>query len=119
MGTLYRHFATKDELIDAVLEDAFQEYLGLAEAALAVFALVPATRVFVGVAVAGYSVYYAIPLFLVFVITIARCIKAAVPAITEENRRKLVNSLLAAEIVMVAMIGIPRARAASIITSAA
>jgi AcrR family transcriptional regulator len=35
MGTLYRHFATKDELIDAVLEDAFQEYLGLAEAALA------------------------------------------------------------------------------------
>lgn len=35
MGTLYRHFATKEELIDAVLEDAFQEYLGLAEQALA------------------------------------------------------------------------------------
>jgi AcrR family transcriptional regulator len=33
-GTLYRHFATKEELIDAVLDDAFCEYLGLAEAAL-------------------------------------------------------------------------------------
>jgi AcrR family transcriptional regulator len=30
IGTLYRHFATKDALIDAVLEDAFQEYLALA-----------------------------------------------------------------------------------------
>jgi AcrR family transcriptional regulator len=35
MGTLYRHFATKDELIDAVLDDAFQEFLGLAETAVA------------------------------------------------------------------------------------
>jgi AcrR family transcriptional regulator len=33
MGTLYRHFATKDELIDAVLEDAFAEILALAERA--------------------------------------------------------------------------------------
>ena len=35
MGTLYRHFSTKDELIDAVLEDAFAEILALAEASLA------------------------------------------------------------------------------------
>jgi AcrR family transcriptional regulator len=35
MGTLYRHFATKDELIDAVLEDAFAEILALAERAAA------------------------------------------------------------------------------------
>ena len=35
MGTLYRHFATKEELIDAVLEEAFQEYVGLAELGLA------------------------------------------------------------------------------------
>jgi AcrR family transcriptional regulator len=34
MGTLYRHFPTKEELIDAVLEDALAEFLGLAEAAL-------------------------------------------------------------------------------------
>jgi AcrR family transcriptional regulator len=34
MGTLYRHFATKEELIDAVLEDAFAEFLGAAESAL-------------------------------------------------------------------------------------
>lgn len=35
MGTLYRHFARKDELIDAVLEDAFGEMLALAEHAAA------------------------------------------------------------------------------------
>lgn len=35
MGTLYRHFPTKDELVDAVLEDAFAEILRLAEQAVA------------------------------------------------------------------------------------
>ncbi|HEY6835795.1 MAG TPA: helix-turn-helix domain-containing protein [Gaiellaceae bacterium] len=35
MGTLYRHFSTKEELIDAVLEDAFAEILELAEQAAA------------------------------------------------------------------------------------
>jgi AcrR family transcriptional regulator len=34
MGTLYRHFPTKEELIDAVLEDAFDDYVALADAAL-------------------------------------------------------------------------------------
>ena len=33
MGTLYRHFSTKEELIDAVLEDAFEELVQLAEQA--------------------------------------------------------------------------------------
>jgi AcrR family transcriptional regulator len=33
MGTLYRHFPTKEELIDAVLEDAFAEILRLAQEA--------------------------------------------------------------------------------------
>ena len=35
MGTLYRHFPTKEELIDAVLEDAFEELVELAEQAVA------------------------------------------------------------------------------------
>ena len=35
MGTLYRHFPTKEELIDAVLEDAFAELVELAEQAVA------------------------------------------------------------------------------------
>lgn len=35
MGTLYRHFATKDELIDAVLDDAFGEIVGMAQYAAA------------------------------------------------------------------------------------
>jgi AcrR family transcriptional regulator len=34
MGTLYRHFPTKETLIDAVLEDAFAEYVALLDAAL-------------------------------------------------------------------------------------
>jgi AcrR family transcriptional regulator len=34
MGTLYRHFATKDELIDAVLEDEFAQLVATAERAL-------------------------------------------------------------------------------------
>jgi AcrR family transcriptional regulator len=34
VGTLYRHFPDKDALIDAVLDDAFGEIVGLAEAAL-------------------------------------------------------------------------------------
>jgi AcrR family transcriptional regulator len=34
MGTLYRHFPTKEDLIDAVLEDAFTEFLVLAEEGL-------------------------------------------------------------------------------------
>jgi AcrR family transcriptional regulator len=35
MGTLYRHFPTKDELIDAVLEGALLDMVDLAEAAAA------------------------------------------------------------------------------------
>jgi AcrR family transcriptional regulator len=34
MGTLYRHFPTKDELVDAVLEDAFGEWVDAARRAL-------------------------------------------------------------------------------------
>jgi AcrR family transcriptional regulator len=35
MGTLYRHFPTKDALVEAVLEDAFNEVIGVAKTALA------------------------------------------------------------------------------------
>lgn len=35
MGTLYRHFPTKDELLDAVLEDSFAELIQVAEDAAA------------------------------------------------------------------------------------
>ena len=34
IATLYRHFPTRDDLVDAVLEDAFDEYVALAENAL-------------------------------------------------------------------------------------
>ena len=35
MGTLYRHFPTKEELVDAVLEDAFAQLVAAAEDAVA------------------------------------------------------------------------------------
>jgi AcrR family transcriptional regulator len=35
MGTLYRHFPAKEDLIDAVLEEAFAAFVGAAEEALA------------------------------------------------------------------------------------
>ena len=35
MGTLYRHFPAKEDLIDAVLEDAFAEFVSAAQQALA------------------------------------------------------------------------------------
>ena len=35
MGTLYRHFPAKEDLIDAVLEDAFAEFISAAEQAVA------------------------------------------------------------------------------------
>jgi len=34
MGTLYRHFPTKEDLVDAVLEDALESYVELARQAL-------------------------------------------------------------------------------------
>jgi AcrR family transcriptional regulator len=34
LGTLYRHFPTREDLVDAVLEDAFDEYVAVAERAL-------------------------------------------------------------------------------------
>ena len=36
MGTLYRHFPTKEDLIDAVLEDVFAAFISAAQEALAV-----------------------------------------------------------------------------------
>ena len=35
VGTLYLHFPRREDLVDAVLEDAFDGYVALAEAALA------------------------------------------------------------------------------------
>jgi AcrR family transcriptional regulator len=34
VGTVYRHFPTRDDLVDAVLEDAFEEIVGAGERAL-------------------------------------------------------------------------------------
>jgi hypothetical protein len=79
----------------------------LAEAVLAVFALVLSVRILAQVKPFGYGIYYDIPLFLVFVIAISRCAWMAGPALGIEHQRKLVNSLLAAEVVLLASILVP------------
>jgi hypothetical protein len=79
----------------------------LAEAAFGTFALVPAIRVFAAVKPYGYSIYLAVPLFLVFVVAISRCIKAATPAFSADQQRGLVNYLLGAEVVMLGLICVP------------
>jgi 4-amino-4-deoxy-L-arabinose transferase-like glycosyltransferase len=76
----------------------------LADAAFGILALFAALRVIAGIKPLGYSIYYAMPLFLVFVIAISRCIKAATPQLSDDRQRRLVNYLLAAEAVMLAMI---------------
>jgi len=80
----------------------------LAEAAFGILALVPALRVFAGIRPYGYSLYYAMPLFLVSLVAISRCIKAATPALSADRQRRLINYLLAAEVVILALICIPQ-----------
>jgi hypothetical protein len=82
---------------------------GLAGAAFGIFALLPAVRVFAGIKPYGYSIYYAMPLFLVFIIAISRCIKAATPALSADQQRGLINYLLVAEVVLLALICLPQA----------
>ena len=80
----------------------------LAEGALGILALIPAVRVFAAIEPFGYSVYCATPLFLIFLIVISRCIKAATPDFSAEQQRGLVNYLMAAEILMLALVCIPQ-----------
>ena len=82
----------------------------VAEVALGILALIPAVRVFAAIAPYGYSIYCAIPLFLVFLIVISRCIKAAAPTLSVDRRQRLANYLLAAEIVMLALVCLPQAK---------
>ncbi len=55
MGTLYRHFSTKEELVDAVLEDAFGELVVAAEQAVAEEDAWAGFRVFLEQAVALHA----------------------------------------------------------------
>ena len=82
----------------------------LGEAAFGIFALVPAVRVLAGIAPDGYSIFYAMPLFLVFVIAMCRCIKAATLALSIDAQRSLMNYLLAAEVMLLALICIPQTK---------
>jgi len=75
-----------------------------AEVAFALFALLPALRVLAEVEPFNFNVYYSMPLFLIFVIAISRCIKAATPTLSPDRQRRLVGYMLAAEVLMLAVI---------------
>lgn len=70
-------------------------------------ALVLSLRVLAQIQPIGYDTYYDILLFLVFVILISRCTRMAVQSLAIELQDKLVNSLLAAEVIMLAIILVP------------
>jgi hypothetical protein len=79
----------------------------LAEAALALFAVVSGIRVLAETAPFDYSIFYTMPLFLVFILSVTKCIGAAARELTIERRRAMVSSLLAAEVILLAAVLIP------------
>jgi hypothetical protein len=79
----------------------------LAEAALALFAVVSGIRVLAETAPFDYSIFYTMPLFLVFILSVTKCIQAAAQELTIERRHVLVSSLLAAEVILLAAVLMP------------
>lgn len=79
----------------------------LAEAALGVFALILAVRVLAQIMPAGYSIFYDVPLVLIFIAAVAKCLDAGAGLLAVEEKRKLINSLLAVEIVLLSIVLIP------------
>lgn len=80
-----------------------------AETAFGVFALTLGFRVMAFLLPYGFAIFYGPPLFLVFAIVLVRLIGAAVPKLASEQRRSLINSLMAAEVVVCAVVLIPGA----------
>jgi hypothetical protein len=81
----------------------------LAEAALAIFALTLAIRVLAQIEPFGYSIFYDAPLVLTFIIAAGRCIDIAGRSLAVELRLKLLDSLLAMQVLMLAIVLIPGA----------
>jgi hypothetical protein len=82
----------------------------LAEATLGVFALVLSVRVLARIVPSGYSIFYDVPLLLVFVIVVTRCIVAAAGDLAKEQQSSLVNVMLTAELLMLAVMIVPAGR---------
>jgi hypothetical protein len=106
LGTFFIGCAFTGYAIYKLYQSGDHQYLS--EAAFGMFALLIAVRVLAGVVPYGYSIYCATALFLVFVIALSRCIKAATPALSVDRQRKLVNYLLAAEVVLLALLCVPQ-----------
>jgi hypothetical protein len=80
----------------------------LGEAAVGVFALVLALRVFARVSPYGYSIFYDGPLILLFMMALRKCIAAAAASnLAAEPLRELIGSLLAVEVFLLAVAVIP------------
>lgn len=97
-----------------VLADALRRtYQGLADRrfiaimALSILALILAVRVLANVMPFGYSVFYNPPLLFIFVLTLARCAEYTAHALTVEQKRVVIGSVLAAEVLLFAFIMMP------------
>jgi 4-amino-4-deoxy-L-arabinose transferase-like glycosyltransferase len=79
----------------------------LAKTAFGVFALLLSVRILARVVPSGYSIFYDVPLILTFIIAVAARADAVLLEPAAGRRRKLVNSLLAIELVMLAFTIVP------------
>lgn len=79
----------------------------LAQAAFGLFALVLSVRVLAQVVPFGYDIFYTTPLFLSFIVAIVSCIRVAMPALDDQERRAVVNSVLSAAILGFVVMFVP------------
>jgi hypothetical protein len=86
----------------------------LAQAALAFFALLLSVRILAKVEPTGYAIYYDMPLVLVFLVAIVRCARKATSPVSIAYQRKVVHSLLAFEVAMLAIVLVPITNATTV-----
>jgi hypothetical protein len=78
-----------------------------AEAALGLLAVVSGIRVLAETEPFGYSIFYTAPLFLVFLIVAGRVLAAGAEEASTEERPRLINLLMAAEVILFAAVIVP------------
>ena len=75
----------------------------LAKATLGICALALAARVPSQIVWFGYSIFYDVPLLLIFMISVKTCVEAGASSLATTQRRRLINLLLTAEVLMLAI----------------
>jgi hypothetical protein len=79
----------------------------LAEACLAVLGVTLAFRIFAQIEPVDYGIYYDVTLFITFAIVLSRCTLMSTATSNIEVRQKVVNSVLTAEVALLAIVLVP------------